>query len=67
MEVEYSSLTNVPWFVGWGTLSLIVAGLAQGKNRNGCAWLFLALLFGPFALFCLLFLANGRCPYCDKK
>lgn len=25
---------RAPWFVGWGTLALINAGLAQGKNRR---------------------------------
>ncbi|ACA40659.1 conserved hypothetical protein [Lysinibacillus sphaericus C3-41] len=26
------------YFVGWGTLALINAGLAQGKNRTGLNW-----------------------------
>jgi len=26
------------FFVGWGTLSLINAGLAQSKNRSGLLW-----------------------------
>jgi hypothetical protein len=26
------------YFVGWGTLALINAGLAQGKNRGGMNW-----------------------------
>ena len=31
---SFSMLTqaNAPWFVGWGTLALINAGLAQGSN-----------------------------------
>src|SRR5262245_57261635 len=40
--------------IGWGTLSLIVAGIAQGKNRSGLAWWLLSLIFGPFALLILL-------------
>jgi len=27
------------YFIGWGTLSLINAGLAQTKNRNGSLWI----------------------------
>ena len=42
------------FFVGWGTLSLINAGLAQGKNRSGLNWFLLSLLFGPFATFVLV-------------
>lgn len=26
------------FYVGWGTLALINAGLAQGKNRSGLNW-----------------------------
>ncbi|NYF25482.1 hypothetical protein [Sporosarcina sp. JAI121] len=42
------------YFVGWGTLALINAGLAQGKNRTGLNWFLLSLLLGSFATFCLL-------------
>lgn len=35
--------------VGWGTLSLINAGLAQGKGRSGLNWWLLSLLLGPIA------------------
>lgn len=37
------------FFVGWGTLSLINAGLAQGKGRSGLNWWFVSLLLGPIA------------------
>ena len=37
------------FFVGWGTLSLINAGLAQGKGRSGLIWCLLSLLLGPLA------------------
>ena len=43
------------YFVGWGTLALINAGLAQGKNRTGLNWFFLSLLLGPLATLILLF------------
>jgi len=37
------------YFIGWGTLSLINAGLAQSKNRSGLVWWVLSLIFGPLA------------------
>jgi len=40
--------------VGWGTLALVNAGLAQGKNRSGLNWFLLSLLFGPLATFLLV-------------
>lgn len=39
---------------GWGTLSLINAGLAQGKGRSGLNWFLLSLLIGPIATFLLV-------------
>lgn len=44
------------WAVGWGTLSLINAGLAQGKGRSGLAWFLLSLLLGPIATFFIVVL-----------
>ncbi|MBK5442656.1 hypothetical protein ACWF7H_06870 [Peribacillus butanolivorans] len=43
------------YFVGWGTLALINAGLAQGKNRTALNWFILSLFLGPLATFILLF------------
>ena len=37
--------------VGWGTLMLLNAGLAQSKNRSGLAWFFVSLFLGPIATF----------------
>lgn len=48
------------YFVGWGTLALINAGLAQGKNRSGLGWFLLSLLLGPIATFVLV-------AFCEKK
>jgi hypothetical protein len=36
--------------VGWGTLSLINAGLAQSKGRSGLAWWLVSLFVGPIVL-----------------
>jgi hypothetical protein len=42
------------FFVGWGTLAMINAGIAQGKNRGGLNWFLLSLLFGPAATLVLV-------------
>jgi hypothetical protein len=44
------------FFVGWGTLSLINAGLAQSKGRSGLIWWLLSLLLGPIATFLIVVL-----------
>lgn len=44
--------------VGWISLALINAGLAQGKNRSGLAWFLLSLLLGPIATFILVALVS---------
>lgn len=49
-------IDNTPYFVGWGTLTLINAGLAQGKGRSGLAWWLLSLLLGPIATFLIVIL-----------
>ena len=41
-------------FLGWGSLALINAGLAQSKNRSGLMWFLLSLLIGPIATFILV-------------
>ena len=42
--------------VGWFTLALINAGLAQGKGRSGLAWWALSLLLGPLATLLIVLL-----------
>lgn len=46
--------------VGWLTLALINAGLAQGKNRSGLGWFLLSLPFGPVATFFLVAVFEKR-------
>ena len=50
MEVGYA--------VGWGTLSLINAGLAQGKGRSGLVWFLISLPLGPVATFLIVMLGR---------
>lgn len=42
--------------IGWGTLSLINAGLAQSKGRSGLLWWLISLFFGPLATFLIVVL-----------
>ncbi len=48
MEREYA--------IGWGTLALINAGLAQAKRRSGLAWFLVSLVLGPIATFLIVVL-----------
>jgi hypothetical protein len=47
------------YFVGWGTLALINAGLAQSKNRSGLFWFLLSLPLGPIATLLLVVLGRA--------
>ena len=44
------------FFVGWGTLSLINAGLAQTKDRSGLLWFLGSLFLGPLATLLIVIL-----------
>ncbi len=46
------------YFVGWGTLSLLNASIAQLQGRSTILWFFLSLLLGPLATFLLLITYN---------
>lgn len=47
------------FYVGWLTLALINAGIAQSKNRSGLLWWLLSLFLGPIATFILV-------TFCDR-
>ncbi|WP_170026540.1 hypothetical protein [Actinomadura oligospora] len=53
------------YVVGWGTLSLINAGLAQAKGRSGLIWWILSLFLGPVATFLIVIL--NRPPAKDPR
>jgi len=58
---HYFSLANgTPWFVGWGTLALINAALAQGKNRSGLLWFFVSVIVGPLTTLALVVMPKVR-------
>ena len=46
--------SNVEYSVGWFTLALINAGLAQSKRRGGLTWFLISLLIGPIATLLLV-------------
>jgi len=48
------------FFVGWGTLALINAGLAQSKGRTGFVWWLISLVLGPLATFLIVVLPPVR-------
>lgn len=48
------------YFVGWGTLALINAGLAQSKRRGGLMWFLLSLVLGPVATLLIVVLPVGE-------
>jgi len=59
------------FYVGWGTLSLINAGLAQAKGRDGGLWWLASLFLGPIATFLIValpgFPADDRRPRPDHE
>ncbi len=47
-------IEQADFFVGWGTLSLINAGLAEAKGRSGLLWWLASIFFGPVATFLIV-------------
>jgi hypothetical protein len=45
---------NTEYAVGWFTLSLINAGLAQSKGRGRLTWWLASLFLGPIATFLIV-------------
>jgi hypothetical protein len=57
-----TAINSSSYFVGWGTLALINAGLAQGKGRKGLNWFLISLLLGPIATLILVLIDDLRTP-----
>ena len=47
---------EIDFYVGWGSLSMINAGLAQSKGRSGLVWWLFSLFLGPIATFLIVVL-----------
>ncbi len=56
-----ATMQTTSYAVGWGTLAMINAGLAQAKNHSGLLWFLLSLLLGPIATF-LIVVFCGKLP-----
>jgi len=56
---DYTYYITPGYGIGWGTLALINAGLAQGKNRSGLLWFLLSLFLGPIATLIIVLLPKG--------
>ena len=50
---------QTPYYVGWGTLALLNAGLAQSQNRSGFGWFVGSLFVGPIVTLILV-------AFCEK-
>lgn len=50
-------MPTTEYAVGWGTLALINAGLAQGKRRSGLVWFLFSLVLGPIVTLVLVILS----------
>ena len=48
--------------VGWFTLAIINAGLAESKGRSRAAWFLASLLLGPVATFIIVITDNPKKP-----
>jgi hypothetical protein len=46
--------------VGWGTLALINAGLAQSKRHSGLLWFVVSLFLGPIATFIIVAMLEDK-------
>jgi hypothetical protein len=55
-SVVIAASQTADYAVGWGTLTLINAGLAQSKNRSGLAWWLISLFLGPIATLLIVLL-----------
>jgi len=63
LAADIVSATDPGFYVGWGTLALINAGLAQSKLRSGLNWFLISLLLGPIATFFLV----AACDVVDSE
>lgn len=59
-EAEMEYVSN-GYAVGWGTLALLNAGLAQSKGKSGLLWALLSMVLGPIATLILV------AAYADAK
>jgi hypothetical protein len=59
MNANYMNATG-EYAVGWFTLALINAGLAQTKGRSGLGWWFGSLFLGPICTLLIVVLDPAK-------
>ena len=57
---------NSEYAVGWFTLALINAGLAQSKDRSGGLWFLGSVFLGPVATLLIVVLGKATNPQGSK-
>jgi len=57
---------NSEYAVGWFTLALINAGLAQSKDRSGGLWCLASVFLGPIATLLIVVLGKAANPQGSK-
>jgi len=55
------------YVVGWGTLALINAALAQGKGRSGLNWFLVSLALGPIATVAIVVIDKVEQPSVKRE
>ena len=63
-------MIQTEYTLGWGTLALVNAGLAQAHRRSGLTWFIVSLVLGPIATLLLVLwyrapLGDGRANAAD--
>ena len=54
-KLDEITVENAPdYAMGWGSLAMVNAGIAQGKNRSGLNWFVVSIFLGPVATFLLV-------------
>lgn len=54
MQILAAMIEVDSFYVGWGTLAMLNAGLAQAKNHSGLLWFLISLPLGPLATFLIV-------------
>lgn len=49
--------------VGWGTLVMLNASIAESKGKSPYLWSFISMLGGPFVTFYLVYIAKTPFVY----
>ena len=60
VEIGRTYAVGKGYAVGWGTLALINAGLAQSKGRSRLGWFLASLFFGPLATLLIVIIDDPK-------